>query len=35
LFEDGRMPRMQVDGRHVHPRCTAAIIVGPHGADLQ
>ena len=35
LFEDGRMARMQVDGRHIQPRRTATIIVRPDGADLE
>ena len=35
LFEDGRMARMQVDGRHVQPRRAATIIVRPDGADLE
>jgi hypothetical protein len=34
LFEGGHIPRMQVNGRHVHQRCTTVTIVGP-GTDLK
>jgi hypothetical protein len=35
LFQDGRMARVQVDGRHVYPRRASTIIVRLDGTDLE
>jgi hypothetical protein len=34
LFQDGRMTRVQVDGRHIYPRRAITIIVRPDRTDL-